>query len=165
MVDQSPPSPWSPSDGSVEDMDDIGASSGALRLDGVRVLIVDDDDGIRFAVRMLLEQSGAIVTDAPSAEEALLLLREERPDVLLSDLTMPRYDGYWLIHQVRRLPAEGGGATPAAAVTGHVDPADRARVLRAGFQAHLPKRALPEGLIGTVASLATRAVGMGGAPS
>ena len=49
--------------------------------------------------------------------------------------------------------------------TGHADPADRARVLRAGFQAHLPKRALPEGLIGTVASLATRAVGMGGAPS
>jgi CheY-like chemotaxis protein len=137
-------------------MDEIAASSGARRLDGVRVLIVDDDDGIRFAVRMLLEQSGAIVTDAPSAEEALLLLREERPDVLLSDLTMPRYDGYWLIHQVRRLPAEGGGATPAAAVTGHADPADRAR---------LPKRALPEGLIGTVASLATRAVGMGGAPS
>ena len=62
-------------------------------------------------------------------------------------------------------PAEGGGATPAAAVTGHSDPADRARVLRAGFQAHLPKRALPEGLIGTVASLATRAVGVGGAPS
>lgn len=128
----------------------------------MRVLIVDDDEGIRFAVRMLLEQSGAIVTDAPSAEAALVLLRQERPDVLLSDLTMPTYDGYWLI-QVRRLPAEGGGATPAAAVTGRADPADRARVLRAGFQAHLPKRALPEGLIGTVASLATRAGGMRGA--
>jgi CheY-like chemotaxis protein len=165
MVDQSPPSPWRPWDGSVEDMDDIRGSSGVLRLDGVRVLIVDDDDGIRFAVRMLLEQSGAIVTDAPSAETALALLRQERPDVLLSDLTMPTYDGYWLIHQVRGLPAEVGGATPAAAVTGHADPADRARVLRAGFQAHLPKRALPEGLIGTVASLATRAVSMGGAPS
>ena len=165
MVDQSPPSPWSPCGGSVEYMDEIAASSGARRLDGVRVLIVDDDDGIRFAVRMLLEQSGAIVTDAPSAEAALVLLRQERPDVLLSDLTMPRYDGYWLIHQVRRLPVEGGGATPAAAVTGHADPAARARVLRAGFQAHRPKRALPEGLIGTVASLATRAVGMGGAPS
>jgi CheY-like chemotaxis protein len=165
MVDQSPPSPWSPGGGSVEDMDDIRVSSGAHRLEGVRVLIVDDDEGIRFAVRMLLEQSGAIVTDAPSAEAALVLLRQERPDVLLSDLTMPRYDGYWLIHEVRRLPVEGGGATPAAAVTGHADPADRARVLRAGFHAHLPKRALPEGLIGTVASLATRAVGMGGAPS
>jgi CheY-like chemotaxis protein len=138
-------------------MDDIGAASGAHRLDGVRVLIVDDDDGIRFAVRLLLEQCGAIVTDAPSAEAALALLRRERPDVLLSDLTMPTYDGYWLIHQVRRLPAEGGGATPAAAVTGHADPEDRARVLRAGFQAHLPKRALPDGLIGTVAGLAMRA--------
>jgi len=154
-----------PQGGSVEYMDDIAASSGTPRLDGVRVLIVDDDEGIRFAVRMLLEQSGAIVTAAPSAEAALVLLRQERPDVLLSDLTMPTYDGYWLINQVRRLPAEGGGATPAAAVTGHADPADRARVLRAGFQAHLPKRALPEGLIGTVASLATRAVSMGGAPS
>ena len=163
MVDQSPPSPWSPSDGSVEDMDDIEASSGAPRLDGVRVLIVDDDEGIRFAVRMLLEQSGAIVTDAPSAEAALVLLRQARPDVLLSDLTMPTNDGNWLIHQVRRLPADGGGATPAAAVTGHAGPEDRARVLRAGFEAHLPKRALPEGLIGTVASLATRAGGMGGA--
>lgn len=165
MVDQSPPSPLGPSGGSVKDMDDTTVSSGARRLDGVRVLIVDDDDGIRYAVRMLLEQSGAIVTDAQSAEAALVLLRQQRPDVLLADLTMPTYDGYWLIHQVRRLPAEGGGATPAAAVTGHSDPADRARVLRAGFQAHLPKRALPEGLIGTVASLATRAVGLGGAPS
>jgi CheY-like chemotaxis protein len=163
MVDQSPPSPCSPDGGSVEGMDDIGASSGAPRLDGVRVLIVDDDEGIRFAVRMLLDQSGAIVTDAPSASAALVLLRQERPDVLLSDLTMPTNDGYWLIHQVRRLPAEGGGATPAAAVTGHASPEDRARVLRAGFQAHLPKRALPEALIGTVASLAPRAGGMGGA--
>jgi CheY-like chemotaxis protein len=144
-------------------MDDIGASSGAPRLDGVRVLIVDDDEGIRFTVRTLLEQNGAIVTDAPSAEAALALLRRERPDVLLSDLTMPTYDGYWLIHQVRGLPAEVGGATPAAAVTGHAEPEDRARVLRAGFQAHLPKRALPEGLIGTVASLATRAGSMRGA--
>ena len=162
-MDQGPPSPWSPRDGSVKGMDDIGASSGAPRLDGVRVLIVDDDEGIRFTVRTLLEQSGAIVTDAPSAEAALALLRRERPDVLLSDLTMPTYDGYWLIHQVRGLPAEVGGATPAAAVTGHAEPEDRARVLRAGFQAHLPKRALPEGLIGTVASLATRAGSMRGA--
>src|SRR6185295_13032881 len=88
-VDQGPPSPRSPRGGSVEDMDDIATSSGNPRLDGVRVLIVDDDDGIRFAVRMLLEQSGAIVTAAPSAEAALVLLRQERPDVLLSDLTMP----------------------------------------------------------------------------
>src|SRR5688572_14497169 len=136
-------------------MNDMGAASGATRLDGVRVLIVDDDDGLRFAVRMLLEQSGAIVTDAPSADAALALLRQERPDVLLSDLTMPTYDGYWLIDQVRQLPAEWGGATPAAAVTGHAEVGDRARVLNAGFQAHLPKRALPERLIGTVASLAT----------
>ena len=141
-------------------MDDNGAARGARPLDGVRVLIVDDDDGIRFAVRILLEQSGAIVTDAPSADAALLLLRRERPDVLLSDLTMPTYDGYWLINEVRRLPAEGGGATPAAAVTGHAEPGDRARVLSAGFQAHLPKRALPEALIRTVANLATRAGGM-----
>jgi hypothetical protein len=69
MVDQGPPSPWRPRDGSVKCMDEITASSGSLRLHGVRVLIVDDDDGIRFAVRMLLEQSGAIVTDAPSAED------------------------------------------------------------------------------------------------
>ena len=113
---------------------------------------------------MLLEQSGAIVTDAPSAErrsycsDGAAGLPSLGPDDA-------QYDGYWLIHQVRGLPAEAGGATPAAAVTGHADPADRARVLRAGFQAHLPKRALPEGLIGTVASLATRAVGVGGATS
>jgi CheY-like chemotaxis protein len=148
-------------------MDDIQASNGAWKLDGVRVLIVDDDDGIRFALRLLLEQSGAIVTDAPSAPEALALLRQERPDVLLSDLTMPTYDGYWLIHQVRGLPPEVGGATPAAAVTGHAEPEDLARVLHSGFQAHLPKAALPEGLIGTVASLVSLGgdVGLSGAIS
>ena len=144
-------------------MDAIREVSESRRLDGVRVLIVDDDEGIRTTVRMVLEQSGAIVRDAASAEEALTVLRQVRPDVLLSDLTMPRYDGYWLIRQVRQLPAESGGATPAAAVTGHAAPEDRVRVLRAGFQEHLPKPALTEGLIGMVTSLATRAAGMGGA--
>ena len=112
MMDQGPPSPWRLRGGSVKSMDDIGVLSGAHRLDGVRVLIVDDDEGIRYTVRVLLEQSGAIVTDAPSAEAALALLRREPPDVLLSDLTMPRHDGYWLINQVRRLPADGAGRRP-----------------------------------------------------
>ena len=146
-----------------ENMDDNGPSSEAALLDGVRVLIVDDDDTIRTTVRLVLEQSGAIVTDAPSGDVALALLRQERPDVLLTDLTMPVYDGYWLINQVRRLPPEAGGATPAAAVTGNSDTEDRVRVLRAGFQAHVPKPAASERLIATVASLASHASGMPGA--
>jgi len=131
------------------------AGSRIQRLRGVRVLVVDDDGDIREILATVLEMEGAIVIDAPSAAEAFHALRRERPDVLLTDLSMPGHDGYWLIDKVRSLPAECGGATPAAALTGRVTPEDQADVLRAGFQFHISKPAHINELVGVVALLAS----------
>ena len=126
------------------------------RLDGVRVLIVDDAPNVREVVTDILTQDGAKVTAVGSAEEALAALQRERPDVLLSDLAMPGKGGYWLIGQVRALPPERGGVTPAAALTAYAGPEHRASVLRAGFQLHVEKPVGLEALIGAVAILALR---------
>jgi CheY-like chemotaxis protein len=109
------------------------------RLDGVRVLVVDDARNVREVVTDILTQDGATVTAVGSAEEALAALERERPDVLLSDLAMPGKGGYWLIGQIRALPPERGGVTPAAALTAYTGPEHRASVLRAGFQLHVEK--------------------------
>jgi CheY-like chemotaxis protein len=104
----------------------------------------------------MLKLDGATVTAVASAREAFDTLQHERPDVLVSDLSMPEEDGYWLIANVRALSASSGGATPAAAVTGHNTAEDRARVLRAGFQFHVPKPVDPNQLVGIVAVLALK---------
>ena len=124
------------------------------RLDGVRVLVVDDAPDVREVVTDILEQDGAAVTAAETAEKALEILQRERPNVLLSDLTMPGKGGYWLIGQVRALPPERGGATPAAAFTAYTSPAHRAGVLRAGFQLHVGKPVGIHELVDVVATLA-----------
>ncbi len=79
------------------------------------------------------------MTAAGTAEVALDLLQQLRPDVLLSDLEMPDKDGYWLVGQVRALAPARGGRTPAACLTGGTNLKDRARVLGAGFQYHIVK--------------------------
>jgi CheY-like chemotaxis protein len=126
------------------------------RLDGVRVLVVDDARNVREVVTDILTQDGAKVTAVSSAEEALAALQRERPDVLLSDLAMPGKGGYWLIGQVRALPPERGGVTPAAALTAYTGPEHRASVLRAGFQLHVEKPIGLDALIGVVAMLAPK---------
>ena len=126
------------------------------RLDGVRVLVVDDTPYVRDVVRDILAEDGAEVTAVASAEEALAALQWERPDVLLSDLAMPGKGGYWLIQQVRALPPERGGVTPAAALTAFTGPEHRASVLRAGFQVHVEKPVGLEALIGAVVMLALK---------
>ena len=127
------------------------------RLDGVRVLVVDDASYMRDVVKDILTWDGANVTAVATAEEGLAALLSERPDVLLGDLTMPGRDGYWLIGQVRALPPELGGVTPAAALTAHTGAENRAKVLRAGFQLHVEKPFGLEELIDAVASLALKA--------
>ena len=126
------------------------------RLDGVRVLVVDDARIVRQVVTDILTQDGATVTAVGSAEEALTTLQRERPDVLLSDLAMPGKGGYWLIGQVRALPPECGGVTPAAALTGFTGPEHRASVLSAGFQLHVEKPVGLDALIEAVARLALK---------
>ena len=123
---------------------------------GVRVLVVDDMVHVRDVVTEILERDGAAVTAVASAEEALDVLQRERPNVLLSDLSMPGKGGYWLIEQVRALPPERGGTTPAAALTAYSGPEHRASVLRAGFQYHVEKPVGMRELIGIVAILALK---------
>jgi CheY-like chemotaxis protein len=126
------------------------------RLDGVRVLVVDDVRAVREVVASILSHDGAKVTAVGSAEEALDALQGERPDVLLSDLAMPGKGGYWLIGQVRALPPERGGVTPAAALTAFSGPEHRASVLRAGFQLHVEKPISLDALIEAVTMLALK---------
>src|SRR3989442_8609846 len=108
--------------------------SNGLRLDGLRVLVVDDAPYVLDVVTDILQADGAVVTAVGSAEEALEVPQPERPDVLLSDLSMPDKGGYWLIGQGRALPPERGGAPPPAVFSAHTTPQHRAGRLRPRFQ-------------------------------
>jgi CheY-like chemotaxis protein len=125
-------------------------------LQGLRVLVVDDEADTLDMIRAVLEHCRMEVITAGSASEALEAIVQLRPDVLLSDLGMPGEDGYALIAKVRALPAGGGGRIPAAALTAYVRAEDRAKVLRSGFQLHMPKPFEPRELVALVASLAGR---------
>lgn len=134
---------------------------GLPRLDGVRVLVVDDEPDGREVVKAVLEVCGAEVTAAASAQEALTLLDQSPFDVMVSDIGMPWMDGYSLIQRVRTL-GTSAGQMPAAALTAYVRPEDRTRALLAGFQQHLSKPVEPSELVAVVATLAGRT---GGSPA
>ncbi len=123
-------------------------------LDGIRVLVVDDEADARDLISTVLQAGGARVTAVASAAEALDVLARQRPDVLVSDIGMPDEDGYALIRKVRALPAERGGRIPAAALTAYAGKDDRHRVLEAGYQQHVPKPVEPAMLTALVATLA-----------
>jgi CheY-like chemotaxis protein len=106
----------------------------------------------------VLEDCEASVITASSAAEAIRSVESNRPDVLVSDIGMPSEDGYFLIQQVRAMPAIDGGSTPAIALTAYARAEDRVKVMRAGFQHHLSKPVEPAELIAVVASLAQRAI-------
>jgi len=122
-------------------------------LDGITVLVVDDEEDAREAMAVLLGQAGARVISAAGAAEAIDTLDRERPDVLLSDIAMPGEDGYALIRRVRSRSGEAGGRIPAAALTAYATLDDRAKAIRAGFDEHIPKPVDPTRLIGAVALL------------
>jgi signal transduction histidine kinase/integral membrane sensor domain MASE1 len=125
-------------------------------LDGVRVLVVDDEEDARQFLATTLARSGAIIRGAPSMTEALRAMDAQAFDVLLSDIGMPEHDGYDLIREVRARPAERGGSLPAIAFTAYAQADDRARALEAGFQVHLSKPVDPGRLVSTVATLVRR---------
>ena len=133
-----------------------------LNLAGVRVLVVDDEADARTLLQRLLEDRGATVQNAASVAEAIALIPEQRPDVLISDIGMPEEDGYALIRQVRALPPERGGGTPAIALTAYARSEDRLKVILAGFQIHTAKPVEAAELLALVASLAGRVAGQGG---
>jgi CheY-like chemotaxis protein len=127
---------------------------GESDLSGVKVLVVDDEPDARDLIGRVLGGCGAEVFSAGSAEEALAVLARERPDVLLSDVGMPKMDGYELMKRVRALDRSRGGRIPAIALTAFARSEDRTRALRAGYLVHLSKPIEPSELAATVASVA-----------
>jgi PAS domain S-box-containing protein len=113
--------------------------SGAPRLRDVRVLVVDDEPDARELLRIVLEECGAEVRDAGSVRQALELVRQWSPNVIVSDIGMPGEDGYDLIRQVREWESASGTRIPAVALTAYARVEDRMRALRAGYQVHLSK--------------------------
>ena len=126
------------------------------RLDGLKVLVVDDEADTRELLRVGVGQCGAEVVTAGSAREALEAIAEERPELLISDIGMPGEDGYELISKVRALPAAGGGRIPAIALTAYARTEDRLRALRAGYQSHIAKPVELAELVAVMASLLQR---------
>jgi two-component system CheB/CheR fusion protein len=122
----------------------------------LRVLVVDDEPEARILVGLILLSYEAEVRECASAAEALQMLDEWRPDVLVSDIGMPIEDGYELMRKVRAREPERGGLVPALALTAYARTEDARRALEAGYQAHIPKPVEPDELAAAVASLAER---------
>ncbi|HEV8639864.1 MAG TPA: MASE1 domain-containing protein [Methylomirabilota bacterium] len=134
----------------------IGVAPGLL--EGVRVLVVDDDADARQLVSTVLVESGARATAAASVGEALESLARARFDVLVADIAMPGRDGYDLIQEVRRLEGERR-SIPAVALTAYAGREDREHALAAGYHAHLTKPLEASKLVDVVAGLARLARG------
>jgi CheY-like chemotaxis protein len=135
-----------------------GPPRGGTRLDGLRVLTVDDHADAGALVQAILTGAGAEVQSCLGASEALELLRRWRPDVVVSDIEMPDEDGYAFIARIRALAAEDGGATPAIALTAYGRAQDRARSLAAGYSMHVPKPVDPGELTTIIASVTGRSL-------
>jgi len=139
------------------DSRDCKTLNSRFRLEGLRVLVVDDEPDTRQVISAVISKSGAEVKTCASVPEALETLQRWKPDILMSDIGMPGEDGYSLIRKVRSLSVESGGLTPAAALTAYAREDDRRQALAAGFQMHVAKPIGSMELISTVAYLAGRA--------
>jgi len=122
-------------------------------LNGLKVLVVDDDADARQLLCAILEQCGAEVIAHGSSAEALAALQQLKPDILVSDIGLPEEDGYALIEKVRSLEPESSGRIPAVALTAYARAEDRLRALSAGYNMHVPKPVEPAELAVVIASL------------
>ena len=134
----------------------VAATSPLPRLDGLRLLVVDDEDDARLLVGAVLGEQGAEVHLAASAAEALEKLAQVQPHVVVSDIGMPHTDGYSLMRQIRALSPAVGGGTPAVALTAYARSEDAQLAFAAGFQMHVPKPIEPALLAIAVANLGGR---------
>lgn len=125
-------------------------------LQGLRILIIEDDADSRQLISTVLTLQGSQVQSSSTPEEGFGLLRQLRPDVLICDIGLPGEDGYHLMERIRRLPPQEGGLVPAIALTAYAAPRDRLAALSAGFQTHLPKPVQPEQLVAAVADISGR---------
>jgi signal transduction histidine kinase len=140
---------------SIEELP-AGRAPSRVHLDGVTVLVVEDDPDARGALRILLELAGARARVAGSASEALATIAREPIDVVISDIAMPGEDGYSLVSKLRECQPNGGRRIVTVALTGHASERDRDRALEAGFDAHVGKPVEPESFVASVASLIAR---------
>jgi PAS domain S-box-containing protein len=134
----------------------IGLPQVWAKIEGVRVLIVDDEPDARALIKRLLEDAGASVTTAAESSQATQLIQSGNFDVLISDIGMPREDGYALIRRVRSLDPSIGGNIPAIALTAYGRAEDRIKAVSAGFHMHITKPVEPAELITLVAAAAGR---------
>lgn len=139
--------------GNRETTGEISSSVVSTPLAGLRVLVVDDEADTRNFLSFMFEEYGAFVTAVASVDEALAVVEQAKPDILISDIGMSEQDGYTLIRKLRSLEAEKGGCIPAIALTAYTREEDRLEALSAGFQQHLSKPIDPTKLIAMVASV------------
>jgi CheY-like chemotaxis protein len=117
------------------------------RFSDITIVLVDDDKVVRRYVGAFLAQLGANVAVARNSIEGLEAVKTYRPDLVLSDISMPGRDGFGLLHDIRALGPDAGGSVPVIAMTALVSPLDRARILDAGFKAYLSKPFGPDKLV------------------
>jgi PAS domain S-box-containing protein len=125
-------------------------------LSNIKILIVEDDTDSREVLHLFLEQSGAAVKSAESAQQAIVLLQEavdDLPDIIVSDLAMPGEDGYSLINRIRHLPIEQGGKIPAMALSAFASVNDKQKAYDVGFQKYHTKPFEPDGIIEDIKEL------------
>lgn len=146
----------SESEGNTPDTTSNAESQPESGITGLQVLIVDDEADARELLKTMLEQAGANVTTVGSVSEALNIIEQLQPDILLSDIGMPEEDGYSLIQKTKHLKTKSGKQISAAAITAYVRAEDQVKAIKAGFQTHLPKPVDPAQLIAVVTTLAGR---------
>jgi signal transduction histidine kinase/ActR/RegA family two-component response regulator len=133
------------------DSEDLLINSSRI-LDGLRILVVDDDPDTRDLVATILTRCGSEVRCSGSAADAIVAFQEWNPDLLVSDIGMPEEDGYGLIRRLRKLRSKRAKQIPALALTAYATDEDRALALSAGFQMHLSKPIEPENLVSSIAA-------------
>jgi CheY-like chemotaxis protein len=135
---------------------DLRSIDSEALLDGLRILVVDDEADSRELVTAILTRSGSEVRCSVSAAEGMLALKEWQPDVLVSDIGMPHEDGYVFVKKVRKLKSKWARQMPAIALTAYATDEDRLLALSAGFQVHVTKPIEPLVLVKAIASTVGR---------
>jgi signal transduction histidine kinase/ActR/RegA family two-component response regulator len=156
MIIPQPPSDPEPLNSIVEAK---GRVEGSPSLEGLQILVVDDEADALELLSTILQNNGAQVIAVASANQALTIIEtatDRSPHVLVSDIGMPDEDGYSLIRKLRELEAQRGGKLPAIALTAYAGSDDRRQALLAGFQMHLTKPVDAAELVAVVASLTER---------
>jgi len=123
------------------------------RLSGRTIIVVEDHDDARLAMETLFDRMGATVVTAKDGVEGLEAVKKHHPNLVVTDLHMPRMDGFDLLREIRALPPDAGGNTPVIALTALDTRVERARILNLGFQACVQKPCTVENLVETMLSL------------